>query len=216
MDGIVTTFAVVAAVAGANLNPGVVLILGFANLISDGISMGISAYLSGKSDYDQYHKRRRGVVWMLEKQIDDASAFIRKHLRSYGFKDDQLERATSQIVGSRHAVDFILKEEHAMADEPTGALHTGVSTFVSFVLVGLIPLLAYIVEYTFDLGLTNEFAITIILSGLTFASIGWLKSRVAHAPVIRSVLETLILGGVAAGSSYFIGAWLKTIVDVAA
>ncbi|MBI2044313.1 VIT1/CCC1 transporter family protein [Candidatus Pacearchaeota archaeon] len=48
-DGAVTTFAVVAGVAGAALSPTIVLILGFANLIGDGISMAASDYLSAKS-----------------------------------------------------------------------------------------------------------------------------------------------------------------------
>lgn len=52
IDGTVTTFAVVAAAAGARLDPLVIIILGFANLIADGFSMGASAYLSAKSDRD--------------------------------------------------------------------------------------------------------------------------------------------------------------------
>lgn len=48
-DGIVTTFAVVAASVGANLPSNVVVILGLANLIADGFSMGASAYLSHTS-----------------------------------------------------------------------------------------------------------------------------------------------------------------------
>jgi len=50
IDGIVTTFAVVAASVGAGLDSSVVIILGLANLTADGISMGISAYLSEKSE----------------------------------------------------------------------------------------------------------------------------------------------------------------------
>lgn len=52
IDGTVTTFAVVAAAAGARLDPVVIIILGLANLIADGFSMGASAYLSGKSERD--------------------------------------------------------------------------------------------------------------------------------------------------------------------
>lgn len=48
-DGIITTFAVVAGVAGADLETPVVLILGFANLVADGFSMGASNYLSIRS-----------------------------------------------------------------------------------------------------------------------------------------------------------------------
>lgn len=50
IDGAVTTFAIVAGAMGASLSPAVILILGFANLFADGFSMGISNYLSMKSD----------------------------------------------------------------------------------------------------------------------------------------------------------------------
>lgn len=49
-DGIITTFAVVAGVAGADLPTATVLILGFANLVADGFSMGASNFLSIRSD----------------------------------------------------------------------------------------------------------------------------------------------------------------------
>lgn len=52
IDGTVTTFAVVAGAAGAGLSSSVIVILGFANLIADGFSMGASAYLSAKSERD--------------------------------------------------------------------------------------------------------------------------------------------------------------------
>lgn len=48
-DGLVTTFAVVSGVAGADLSPKIVLILGVANLIADGFSMGASGYLAIRS-----------------------------------------------------------------------------------------------------------------------------------------------------------------------
>jgi len=57
-DGIVTTFAVVSGVAGAALNPSIVLILGAANLFADGFSMGMSNYLSRRSELDYRNSRR--------------------------------------------------------------------------------------------------------------------------------------------------------------
>jgi VIT1/CCC1 family predicted Fe2+/Mn2+ transporter len=51
-DGIVTTFAVVAGVAGAGLEARIVLILGIANLIADGFSMGVGDYLGEKAEAD--------------------------------------------------------------------------------------------------------------------------------------------------------------------
>lgn len=48
-DGLITTFAIVAGVAGAGLSVTVVLILGFASLLADGFSMATSAYLSRRT-----------------------------------------------------------------------------------------------------------------------------------------------------------------------
>jgi VIT1/CCC1 family predicted Fe2+/Mn2+ transporter len=59
-DGIVTTFAVVAGVAGAALDPAIVLVLGAANLFADGFSMGMSNYLSRRSEMDYQRTTRKG------------------------------------------------------------------------------------------------------------------------------------------------------------
>lgn len=59
IDGAVTTFAVVAGSTGANLSSGVVIILGFANLIADGFSMGVGSYLSSKAEADIARKNRQ-------------------------------------------------------------------------------------------------------------------------------------------------------------
>jgi vacuolar iron transporter family protein len=57
-DGIITTFAVVAGVAGAALSVRTVLILGTANLLADGFSMGASSFLSIRSE--EAVRRARG------------------------------------------------------------------------------------------------------------------------------------------------------------
>lgn len=49
-DGIITTFAVVAGVAGAGLSANVIIILGISNMIADGVSMGIGDYLGERSE----------------------------------------------------------------------------------------------------------------------------------------------------------------------
>ncbi len=48
-DGVVTTFAIVAGITGASLSQQTILILGFASLFADGISMAASDILSERS-----------------------------------------------------------------------------------------------------------------------------------------------------------------------
>jgi VIT1/CCC1 family predicted Fe2+/Mn2+ transporter len=65
-DGIITTFAVVSGVAGAALSPGIVVILGVANLIADGLSMAASNYLARKSE-KEYLEKKTGVAAVAER-----------------------------------------------------------------------------------------------------------------------------------------------------
>lgn len=60
-DGIITTFAVVSGAAGAGISSGVIIVLGLANLIADGISMGLSNYLSLRS-LAEYRQKQREII----------------------------------------------------------------------------------------------------------------------------------------------------------
>jgi VIT1/CCC1 family predicted Fe2+/Mn2+ transporter len=63
LDGIITTFAVVAAASGADLGGDVVILMGIANLVSDGISMGLGDYFSEKSEKDYIKNEWKRETW---------------------------------------------------------------------------------------------------------------------------------------------------------
>jgi vacuolar iron transporter family protein len=73
-DGIITTFAIVAGVTGASLNAEVVIVLGAANLLADGVSMGASNYLGRKSERDR--DRKPELQGPLEGAIATFLAFV--------------------------------------------------------------------------------------------------------------------------------------------
>ena len=60
-DGIVTTFAVVSGVTGAQLSARIIIILGLANLVADGIAMGAGNYLGMRSE-QEYQQNATGLV----------------------------------------------------------------------------------------------------------------------------------------------------------
>jgi VIT1/CCC1 family predicted Fe2+/Mn2+ transporter len=61
-DGTITTFAVVSGVAGASLDARIVLILGFANLVADGFSMGASNFLAIRSQESVLRSQGKAAV----------------------------------------------------------------------------------------------------------------------------------------------------------
>jgi len=86
-----------------------------------------------------------------------------------------------------------------------------VVTFASFVFAGSIPLIIYLIGLVFPIQSQVSFSISIGLSGLALFGLGATKVLVTRLNPIRSGLEMLIVGGLAAGVAYLIGALLKGI-----
>lgn len=66
LDGILTSFAIVAGAAGGKLSTQVVLILGFSNIFADAVSMGVGEFLSSKAENEWILQERAREVWELE------------------------------------------------------------------------------------------------------------------------------------------------------
>jgi vacuolar iron transporter family protein len=63
LDGILTSFAIVAGAAGGGLSPQVVLILGFSNIFADALSMGVGEFLSSKATNEWILSERKREEW---------------------------------------------------------------------------------------------------------------------------------------------------------
>lgn len=100
-----------------------------------------------------------------------------------------------------------------MMESNKSPLAMGTMTFVSFVIVGLVPLIAYLWDYSSEQTEGNLFTISIILTSIAFIGIGWLKSVVTQTRRIKSILETLFLGAAAAVLSYFVGSILEQMIN---
>lgn len=213
IDGSVTTFAVVAGAAGANLDSSVVIILGFANLIADGFSMSVGSYLSTKSERDKFEKHKRIEYWEVDNIPDAEREEIREIYAAKGFEGDLLEQVVDKITEDKDRwVDVMMKEELEMQKEQKSPFQMGLVTFVSFIIMGFIPLIVYVIDYTGQ-GLDNLFLYSSVLTFITFAAIGFAKSYVTSTSKLRGILETLFLGGSAALLAYYVGVVLERIIS---
>jgi VIT1/CCC1 family predicted Fe2+/Mn2+ transporter len=212
IDGSVTTFAVVAGAAGAGLSSQVVIILGFANLLADGFAMGIGAYLSKKSEQDNYDKHKKVEYWEVDHLPEKEKEEIRDIYRQKGFEGELLEKVVETITADKDRwVDVMMKEELEMMEESRSPLAMGGVTFGSFVVVGLIPLLVYVYDYMSPTG-ANLFMISSVMTGIAFLFIGWMKTYVTQTSKWKGMLETLALGAAAAIVSYAVGSWLEQLL----
>lgn len=204
IDGVVTTFAIVAGVVGASLSPAIVVILGLANLIGDGFSMAAGAYSSSKTETDNYDRLRQVETSHIEKYPEGEKEEIRQIFAAKGFKGENLEHAVQTITADKNAwIDMMMAEEYGMTSSPHTPIKAALHTFLAFIICGAMPLLPYLLSFP------DAFAYAVLFSALTFFAIGSIKGRWSISSTWYHGFETMAIGLTAAGLAFLIGYWLK-------
>jgi VIT1/CCC1 family predicted Fe2+/Mn2+ transporter len=212
IDGIVTTFAVVAGAAGADLDIIIVLILGLANLFADGLSMSIGSYLSKRSEQDNYYKHLRIEEWEVDNLPDVERKEIEDIFREKGFDGKELEMVVNRITSNKKVwVDTMMKDELGLSLEKKSPFKAGLTTLIAFIIAGAVPLVVYLLAYSSMIDV-NPFILSSIVTLITFVIIGYVKTYVTQSGWVRSIAETLILGATAATAAYFLGDYLEKIL----
>jgi len=213
IDGIVTTFAVVAGFAGAALSSEtttqlsflVVLLFGLANLFADAASMGLGNFLSVRSEKDLYQVARDKEKADLQTDPNTERLETIKIMQDRGFTaEDAATLANIYQHNEEYWLDFMMQHKQEMSD-PRGEneIFTGLATFVSFMIFGAIPLLPFMLEESGDPA--TAFTYSIIGTFLALVTLGVLKWRVIGAKFISSLTEVVLVGGTAAILAYFVG-----------
>lgn len=207
IDGVVTTFAIIAGVAGASLSPTIILILGFANLIADGFSMAAGSYSATKADKDNYDRLRVREETHITKFYDGEIEETRQILKKKGFDGEELEQMVTTISKDKNTwIDWMMSEEYGMSMPAQTPMGAALNTFAAFIACGFMPVLPFV------LGLPSSLMWALAFSGVTFFMIGSIKSVWSVKSMWREGLETFLIGMTAAGISYAIGYGLKAYI----
>jgi VIT1/CCC1 family predicted Fe2+/Mn2+ transporter len=211
IDGAVTTFAVVSGVAGAGLSPSIVIVLGVANLVGDGFSMAAANFLGTRAEGQQLSKVREIERKHIRECPEGEREEIRQILVQQGFAGELLEDAVTQLTSDETTwVDTMLQYEYGLSTDQPRALPAAAMTFVSFMVVGFIPLLPFVI-YWLGNSQRDPFLISTIMTAVAFFSVGAVKSRFVQQHWWFAGSETLVIGGIAAALAYACGHLLSSI-----
>lgn len=200
IDGAVTTFAIVAGVAGAGLSPFVIVALGLANVLADGFSMAAGNYSGTKAELDDANRLRAIEERHIATNPEGELRELRVILAQKGLSGQTLEDATRQIAANRETwIAAMLEGEYGLAPVAPDPMRAALVTFGAFMVAGMVPLMPFL------LGMTDAFAISTTLTLVCFFGIGAAKSIWSLSPWWRSGLETLAIGGAAAALAYGVG-----------
>lgn len=206
IDGTVTTFAIVAGVAGAGLSPRVVLVLGVANLLGDGFSMAVSNFLGTRAEEQVVARTRAFEHEHVRLFPEGEREEVRQIFAAKGFAGADLEAIVRRVTSDvRRWIDTMLVEEHGLALTRPDPLRAAWTTFLAFVAVGAIPLAPYLLRGGSEAGASDRFPWSAVLTTLVFFGIGALQGRVVRRRWWVCGLETLAMGGGAALIAYAVG-----------
>ncbi|REJ64875.1 MAG: hypothetical protein DWQ31_20120 [Planctomycetota bacterium] len=204
VDGTVTTFAIVAGVAGAMLQPTVALVLGLANLAADGFSMAAGNYLSAKSSGHVIDRIRQIEQEHIDQVPEGEREEVRQIFAAKGFEEPVLSEIVEVITQDKQRwIDTMITEEWGQPLETPSPLRAGLTTFVAFVVAGFVPLVPYCLPLGLDV--QTRFGVSAAITAVTFFCIGLAKGYIVRRSPLLSGLETLLIGGAAALLAYLVG-----------
>jgi len=212
LDGIMTTFAVVTAAAGAKLGSQVVLILGISNLISNAISMGVGDFISEKAENDHALAERKREKWEYENypkgEIDEMIELYEKK----GMKVEHAKQLVAALIKHEDIfIDTMMVEELGIVPPDPGDINTpakmGAVTALSFVGCGIIPLIPFMIGSGVNASFWVLFGISCALVAVVMFGLGAITSFFTILTWYRGGINMLIVGAFGAGASYLIG-WL--------
>ncbi len=229
LDGIITTFAIVAAVAGASLPLEVVLLMGFANLIADAISMGLGDYLSTAAEIDSIMQERKREAWELEQYPEGERQEMIDEYVNNGFEKEDATTIIDTFLKTnpdgklkyeQQFIDHMMIVElgQQVPDPDDNPMWNGFITFLSFVIFGSIPMWFYVVFYAAgnrDAGI--QFAVACVATALTMFLLGFTKARIVKAACCSAVKQGLLMmmnGSFAAAAAYLVGWGLEAALGV--
>ena len=216
LDGIITTFATVTSVAGAQLSPVVVVVLGISHLVADGLSMGTGDAMSSQAEIDLNKTERRRERWEMENDIDgEVSEMVELYVSKGVARPDAETILRTMSRYPRQFLDHMMVEELGLPPPEKDALapvKAGLITMTSFMLFGSIPLLPYLIAlipFT-DALLTESVQLysSVVTTVLTLFTLGAIKGWVSgdtHKRWWWSGLQMALNGSFAAVLGFIVG-----------
>eukprot|EP00608_Synchroma_pusillum_P001750 CAMPEP_0198431132 /NCGR_PEP_ID=MMETSP1452-20131203/17595_1 /TAXON_ID=1181717 /ORGANISM="Synchroma pusillum, Strain CCMP3072" /LENGTH=304 /DNA_ID=CAMNT_0044151587 /DNA_START=32 /DNA_END=946 /DNA_ORIENTATION=- len=223
LDGILTSFAIVAGAAGGGVSWQVVLVLGFSNIIADAFSMGAGEYMASKAQSEYVQSERAREQWELrnhrEGEIEEmVNLYVEKGLKREDA--DLIVRKMSQY--DDFFVSVMLREELGLTppddDDESGMIKEAIVMFLSFVVFGLVPLLGYTIVPPIWPGTdsTTLFVLACCVTLVALFTLGAVKSHFSPKSWLRGGAETAVVGSCCAAVAFLLGDVVTRVVEAKA
>ena len=202
-DGLTVPFALAAGISGV---PGaqtkIVVLAGLAEIAAGSIAMGLGGYLAAKTDAEHYFTEQQRENWEIDHLPEREREEVADVFRSYGMADVHIQPIL-EAMNTNHTqwLDFMMRFELGLEPpDPRRARSSAITIGLSYVVGGFIPLLPYILIPN----LTAALIVSVVVTLTALFLFGYIKGRFTGTRPLRSGLQTMLVGGLAAGAAFML------------
>lgn len=235
LDGIITTFAIIASVVGADYSIQVVVITGFSKLLGDSLAMGIGDAVSESAEHDHIRGEHAREGWEYDNYRKGEVDEMVEIYKSKGFSEEEattvINTMTKKPEYRAYFLEHMCQQELGLTLPPDDKLmpvKAGFVMWLSFMFFGSLPLWPYCIflgihwgtvpdDWATDLPYPNpyqwdQFGISIAITVLCLFALGMLQGKILRQNMLKDGLSMTINGVIAAAVSYGVGYGLSEAI----
>jgi VIT1/CCC1 family predicted Fe2+/Mn2+ transporter len=204
-DGLTVPFALAAGLSAAITTTDLIVAAGLAEVTAGAIAMGLGGFLAARADAEHYaneeRREHREIIELRDRELNE----VRQIFSEFGPAGPMLDGVVAAVAADPDRwTKFMMKfelglEKPERARAPISAITIG----TSYIVGGLIPLAPYIALPTVNAALPVSVALTTV----ALLIFGAVKGQLTGGGLAKSSLQTLLVGGVAAGAAI----WLASL-----
>ncbi len=199
-DGLTVPFALAAGLSAAVTSSSLIVTAGLAEVAAGAIAMGLGGYLAAKTDIEHFDaevaRERREIAEVPHREV----AEVESVMRGFGLEGEPLERVVTAITADRDRwVEFMMRFELGIErPDPRRAFTSAFTIGGAYIVGGLVPLVPYMLVPT----VPDAMVWSVISTGVALLAFGAIKGRFTGMNLVRSAIQTLVVGGLAAGAAF--------------
>jgi VIT1/CCC1 family predicted Fe2+/Mn2+ transporter len=202
-DGLTVPFALAAGISGlAGAGTKIVVTAGLAEIAAGSIAMGLGGYLAARTDSEHYETEQQRENWEIDHLPDREKGEVAEVFRNYGMDDVNIKPILDAMSNNREQwLDFMMRFELGLeAPNPKRARSSALTIGLSYIVGGFIPLSPYILIHN----LLTALLVSIVVTLIALFLFGYIKGRFTGTRPLRAGLQTVLVGGLAAGVAFLL------------
>lgn len=205
-DGLTVPFALAAGLAGTLSTTALIITAGLAEIAAGCIAMGLGGYLAVKSDHEFFVAQRSRKRQRVNEFAQEERSRLEALLTGWGLSDSQAQSAAASITNDpQQWLDFTMKYDLGLEQpRPERARNSSLTIGASYAVGGLVPLLPYMLLHDPKIALLISALVTLV--ALFFFGLG--KGKFLGTRPLRSAIQTMVVGGLAAAVAYAAAQWI--------